>query len=520
MALSDVTFIRGEGGLGRPLAGKDHYSGILGYIADDDLPSGFSTSSRIKQVFSLEGAEALGIVNDWSDETKATGGQAVITGAASVGTVVSLTITQPSTLNALDETITLASYTVATGDAAADIASALVTAVNNRTSIHGYSASLDTATVELTAPDGFGAIPNGQTIAYSDSSNATITQFTGGAGSYLSALWYHINTYFQKQPKGVLWIGLYTSGAFDGTGISEMQQEANGEIRQLGIYLNGTAFATSQVTAIQAECDTLEENHTPMSVILASDVWGDSLSGLSDLSGLSSKNVSVATGQDGDNYGNFLANALGYSVSDLGALLGSVSFAKVNESIAWVQKFNLASDVISVSNDDINIVSGTEFNLAGFSTGDLYKDQAVSLAETVDSYHYIFQRTHVGEVGSFFQSSWTSISATSDYATIENNRTIDKAVRNGRTFLLPKLNSPIFINSDGTLDEVTIKGFENEVKRALSQLEVAQEISAYSVSIDPTQNVLSDSQIEVSITIVPVGVTKFIDVNISYALNV
>ena len=61
MALNDITFIRGAGGLGRPLAGEDYISGLVFYLTNANLPSGFTTTDRIKQVFSIAEAEALGI---------------------------------------------------------------------------------------------------------------------------------------------------------------------------------------------------------------------------------------------------------------------------------------------------------------------------------------------------------------------------------------------------------------------------------------------------------------------------
>ena len=63
MALNDIKFIKGQGGLGRPLAGEDHISGFVQYYADADLPSGFSPTDRIKQVFSLQEAEQLGLAS-------------------------------------------------------------------------------------------------------------------------------------------------------------------------------------------------------------------------------------------------------------------------------------------------------------------------------------------------------------------------------------------------------------------------------------------------------------------------
>ena len=62
MALNDIKFNRGQGGLDRPLPTKDHVSGIVFYLSDANLPTGFTPSDRIKKVFSTEEAEDLGIL--------------------------------------------------------------------------------------------------------------------------------------------------------------------------------------------------------------------------------------------------------------------------------------------------------------------------------------------------------------------------------------------------------------------------------------------------------------------------
>lgn len=51
---NNVIFNKGQGGLGRPLAGTDYISGMLFYSAT--LPSGFNSSNRIKIVYSVEEA--------------------------------------------------------------------------------------------------------------------------------------------------------------------------------------------------------------------------------------------------------------------------------------------------------------------------------------------------------------------------------------------------------------------------------------------------------------------------------
>jgi len=123
MALPDITFIRQEGGLGRPLPGEDHISGMLFYTAGS-LPSGFSSSDRIKKIFSVPEAEALGIVDDHSDETKGTGGKVVIGGSWLAGETATISI---------DEGV-LATFTVVAGSTAiSDVVTGLKDAINAQT---------------------------------------------------------------------------------------------------------------------------------------------------------------------------------------------------------------------------------------------------------------------------------------------------------------------------------------------------------------------------------------------------
>ena len=62
--MNDIIFIKGQGGLGRPLAGEDYISGLLFYADNADLPSGWDTSNRVKAIYSVVDAESKGILSD------------------------------------------------------------------------------------------------------------------------------------------------------------------------------------------------------------------------------------------------------------------------------------------------------------------------------------------------------------------------------------------------------------------------------------------------------------------------
>lgn len=387
MALNKLTFNVNTAGLGTPLASEDHKSGLVYY--NNTLPSGFSTGDRIKTVFSLEEAEALGIVEGDAD--------------------------------------------------------------------HGVE-------------------------------------------------WYHIREFFQKQPAGELWIGYFAVpvGSPDFAEVKTLQDTALGALRQVGVYFISAAFSTAEVTALQAVVNTLQTEYKYLNVLYGGDISAVAdLSTLADLRALTAPNVSVCIGQDGGAKGAALYASKSYSITDLGAKLGAVAAANVNESISWIENFPMVTD-------------GAEFDTVAFANGDAFVTTSTGLREALDDKGYLFLVKEIGLTGTYNNDSYTSVAVTSDLATIENNRTIDKAKRALRTFILPKLGSPLRVNEDGTLRTDTIATFKALAEKGLGQMESEGELSAYEVIINAAQNVVSTSKLELTVKIVPVGVAREIVINIGF----
>lgn len=392
MPLNDITFNRNKSGLGAPLLDKDHISALLLY--NDALPSGFSSTDRVKKVFSLEQAEDLGILD-----------------------------------------------------------------------------SIPAHAVEH----------------------------------------YHLSEYFQKNAKGEIWIGYFSVPASPGTPdfaeVVTVQEFANGEIRQIGVlYLEDVADATSiplRAISLQSQIDTLKINHMPLNGVLALDIKDLDLTTLPDLRTLTANNVSITIGQSGNGVGASLFTSTAKSVTDLGAKLGAVSAAQVNESIGWVEKFQM-------------VTASTEFDEPSFANGTLLKGTSQNQIKSIDDLGYIFLVKHIGYAGTFNNDSYTAASTSNDLATIENNRTIDKAVRTTRSLLLPKLSSPIFVNPDGTLTYDTIAVFKGLCDQGLAQMDANDELSAFQTLIDPVQNVISTGELNIALELVPAGVARSIIVNVGF----
>jgi hypothetical protein len=321
---------------------------------------------------------------------------------------------------------------------------------------------------------------------------------------------YHVKEFFRMSPYGTLYLAVRLSGDITGADIESIQDYAGGELRQAGIGAAGdTAITATQISAWQATASTLEQQHQPLSIIVGlrkgkmGKIGASLASTGGGLSATGRCNVSLVVAQD---LNPELIAGMKPSASKnleevaaIGTALGAVSAASVHESIAWVQKFPLG------------------LLMPGFVTGELVKEVSKGIQDFVDQNRYIFARTYTGEADCYFNDSHTLDKPTSDYAYIENVRTMDKATRGIRANLLPYLNAPLYVDAaTGKLRADTVAVLETVAGRALEDMEKAGELSGYKAVIDPDQNVLATSLLEVIIQQVPVGVMRKVTVKIGF----
>jgi hypothetical protein len=515
MALPNINFVKSTSGLGRALPGTDYVSGMLHYYTSGaTLPTGFTSNDRIKKIFSVADAENLGITGNHLGETAAVASFNVV-GTPAAGNTVAITYT-----GILGVETVLDTYTLTTADAVSGTtaATAIAAAINAGTQTHGFSATGAAAKVLITTKSGEGIFPNSGTpydaIATGAISGSTVTQPTGSSGtvlgvaSWIDTLYYHISEYFRIQPKGELYVGLYVEEvAYTFAAITLMQNYAQGAIKQISVFEKNVAFSTAQLSALQSIANANEAVYKPLQIILNAEISATpSVATLVDLSTSTAPNVSVCIAQDGANNGYYIYQATNKSVGAIGAMLGAVSLAVVSESIAWVSKFNMAL--------------GAELDTIAFSNGQVYTALADSQFESLNNYSYVFLRKLTGITGSYWSDSKTTVSPTSDYATIENNRVYQKITRVVRANMLPALSSPLKVNADGTLTAGTIGYFETLANNPLVQMEADGELSAHKVIINPAQDVLATSTLELTLQNVPLGVARIIKINVGFVKSV
>ena len=345
---------------------------------------------------------------------------------------------------------------------------------------------------------------------------AGIVDYTTAAdGTQTAAPWavrvlhYHLSEIYRINPAVSLYVGIFEKPQGDNMTFAEIktvQNFADGRIRQIGVWCGDRVPSGDDLTAIQGQAATLEAQGAELSVVYAPKVANVKQISTS-LAGGGKCRVSVVIGQAGSGTGAELykdkANAAKASVSGLGVVLGLISKAKVHQCIAWVKEFP------------------TGISLPAFGDGRLLRDMDKALVEQLDTARYLFFVTQQGQSGSYMNDSHTMDSATSDYASIESVRTMDKGARGVRAYLIPELGGNVYVDADtGKLASYTVAHLETVAGHALEDMEKAGELSGYKAEIDPDQDVAASSTVDIVLKKVAVPVMRHVRIKIGFAKTV
>lgn len=330
---------------------------------------------------------------------------------------------------------------------------------------------------------------------------------------------YHISEFFRMNPNGELWLLLVAQTVTDWSLLADKDQAyaakllrtANGRIRQLGVAFNPLAGYTpvlaggldAQLATVVSKAQALAESEfdkkRPVDIVVEGRHFNGTASAAGDLRALNAANVSVVVAQDrspGAPYTQSWTNTNVARHAALGTVLGTISAAQVQQNIGALALFNLTGN--------------GAFLAAGLSSGQALESYSESDLGNLKDKGYLFALTYAGYAGHYWCDSATCTEAASDFAYIENNRTMNKASRLAYTAMLPLLmgNVPVDAQS-GTLDKNWIAWAEAQALAALSQMFRDGELSALpDVYIDPAQNVLATSMVDVRFAITPLGVAR------------
>lgn len=156
---------------------------------------------------------------------------------------------------------------------------------------------------------------------------------------------------------------------------------------------------------------------------------------------------------------------------------------------------------------------------------DMLIDDNMDDVRTAHTKGYIVPRIYTGRSGYYFSDDMMAIDQTDDYAHLTNRRVIDKAARIVYDTLLDYLMGEVEVNDDGTMQQPVIKSWQAAVESAIDQQMTARgELSAVDGSgcrciIDPSQNVLATSQINVVLKVRPYGYAREIVCELGFLTN-
>lgn len=349
--------------------------------------------------------------------------------------------------------------------------------------------------------------------------------------------YYHINHFFGIQGStGRLFI-MFADCGIDWNAIEQMQRAAHGMINQLGIWTEQSlwkqtdpeaeTYSIDLVTDLQSKAASLADENAPLSILLCANsaviaTAEESVKkvelGKIPTCVINARFVSVLLGQglDADVSAMQLANQNLTPVGNIGAALGCIASASVQESFAWVNKFNLIGYFPDIEMGFGDVTLNSESKLTStLKYSSLNKIQL----DDLDDKGYIFLCKYSGlESGVFFSKDQTC--SNGDYRTVARNRTIHKSRRAVRNALLPYVNSPLKVDpSTGYLSSAKITMFQNIVSDILTTMQDNEEISGFSVTIDKNQNVLKNDTLIIKYSLVPVGVASRIEVVEGLALT-
>lgn len=351
---------------------------------------------------------------------------------------------------------------------------------------------------------------------------------------------YHIREFFRMSGNvdgnGKLYV-MFADCSTNWDAIDAMQRVAGGMINQLGVWteqplwkLNGAEekYNLNIVKGLNSKAVAMADQHQPLSLVLSAN---PSHTGSATSEGkqidlnkiptaiCESSRISVIFGQARCGLVSTMQmrNVNNTPVGFLGAMMGAIARANVQESVAWVKMFNLFDDNfqdIELGFGDINLTAEDEF-----VSLNMYESLSPVLLDDLDEKGYIFPMKYAGRENGIYISKDQTCSV-GDYRTIARNRTINKSRRAVRAALLPYVNSPLMVNpATGFLAPSKISAFKTLISDILAKMQAAQEISGYAVNIDVNQNVLIDDTLRISYVIVPVGVATKIYVEEGLSLT-
>ncbi len=149
--------------------------------------------------------------------------------------------------------------------------------------------------------------------------------------------------------------------------------------------------------------------------------------------------------------------------------------------------------------------------------------------ETINDCGFICPRTFVGKGGYFWSDDKLAAEASDDYSLIPRRRVADKAYRITYTTLINEVAEEISVTDDGKISAPVVKAIQTAVESAIvnnmtSRGNLGNDPSdpndmGVECYINPDQNIVATSRLDVQVRIKPHGYSKYINVSLGFKVT-
>jgi hypothetical protein len=155
---------------------------------------------------------------------------------------------------------------------------------------------------------------------------------------------------------------------------------------------------------------------------------------------------------------------------------------------------------------------------AEFSNGSSVADLSDLAQDGLDTKGFVFATTRPGVVGFWFVDSHTCCAITNDYAYLERNRVINKAVRLANVSYQKFVLGKVFIDpTTGKISADTIGALTGDMKSVINDNMEGEIINDGTVvTMDPNQNVLTTGATNTIVEVLPIGINRRLNVKVQF----
>lgn len=294
----------------------------------------------------------------------------------------------------------------------------------------------------------------------------------------------------------------------------KLLQEAEGRVKLLFVNRNPASGYTPTlvtgldgdvVTAIDKAQALIEEEaaqHREVSIFLEGRSFNGTAAAALDLRTKDAEGVSVIIAADND-------------ISNVGTL--SAGYAAIGDFAGMISKAAVSQTCCEPTADfNLQDASKGYFTKAGLSNNALIKSQSTSTLDTLDSKGYIFAEGVPELTGTWFNDTHTATLSSSDFAFIENVRSVNKMKQLARGAVMPKVKKRLNVDEEtGYLDPHEKSNMEDTVEAALEPMKIDGDLSGgIDCYINGDVNLLGGADLDIEVTAVPKAIGRSINLKV------